>query len=64
MKLLRNIWDWAWGQLIGEVPQEDALCEFDCRKPQCTEGEWENCTRRLQSATGELVTARRPLSER
>ena len=33
MNLLRNSWDWAWGQIIGEVPAEDALCEFDCRKP-------------------------------
>ena len=63
MKLLRNIWDWAWGQIIREVPADDALCEFDCRKPQCTEGEWENCVRRLQRAAGELMPTNRPTSE-
>lgn len=60
MKYLRNLWDWVWGQVIGEVPAHDALCEFDCRKPQCTEGEWENCTRRLERAAGELMPAKQP----
>lgn len=55
MKLLRNIRDWAWGQFIGEVPADDALCEFDCRKLQCAGGEWENCVRRLHRAAGELM---------
>ena len=41
MKRLRNIWDWVWGQFVGEVPEDEAFCEFHCRKPQCTEGEWE-----------------------
>jgi hypothetical protein len=34
-------------QLVQDVPQEDALCEFDCRKRQCLAGEWESCPRRL-----------------
>ncbi len=63
MKLFRNIWDWVKGHVIGEVPAYDALCEFDCRKPQCSEGEWENCTRRLQRAAGELMPAKEPASE-
>jgi hypothetical protein len=63
MKLLRDIWDWAGGQSVGEVPEDDAVCEFDCRKPQCTEGEWENCMRRLQRAAGELMPAKDPASE-
>ena len=63
MKLLWSIRDWALGQFIGEVPAEDALCEFDCRKPQCTEGEWENCVRRLRHAAGELMPTKRPPSE-
>ena len=33
--------------LIQEVPQADALCEFDCGKRQCHMGDWENCPRRL-----------------
>jgi len=63
MKRLQNIWDWAWGHIISEVPAEDALCEFDCHKPQCTEREWENCVRRLQRAAGELMPAKRPTPE-
>ncbi len=55
MNLLRNIWDWAMGHIVSEVSDDDALCEFDCRKPQCAEGEWEYCTRRLQQAAGELM---------
>jgi len=58
MNLLRNIWDWVQGQFVAEVPGDDALCEFDCRKPQCMESEWENCTRRLQRAAGELMPAK------
>jgi hypothetical protein len=63
MNLLRNIWDWAPGQFVGEVPEDNALCEFDCRKPQCIEGEWENCMRRLQQAAGELLPQKEPALE-
>jgi hypothetical protein len=63
MNLLRKIWDWVAGQFVGDVPEDNALCEFDCRKPQCNEGEWENCTRRLQRAAGELMPAKKPTSQ-
>lgn len=63
MKLLQNIWKRVEGQTVGEVPRDIALCEFDCRKPQCREGEWENCIRRLRHATGELAPADKPTSE-
>ncbi len=55
MNILRNIWNWVLRQFAGDVPEDDALCEFDCRKPQCTEGEWETCARRSQRAAGELM---------
>jgi len=38
-----------------EVPEGDALCEFDCRKEQCRDGEWASCSRRLSKAAGELM---------
>jgi hypothetical protein len=63
MNLIRNIWDWVAGQIARDVPEDDALCEFDCRKPQCHEGEWETCMRRLQRAAGELMPAKKPASE-
>ena len=63
MNLLRNVWEWAGEQFVGEVPRDYALCEFDCRKPQCREAEWKNCARRLQRAAGELMPAKRPTSK-
>jgi hypothetical protein len=46
---------WVMEQLIQEVAEDSALCEFDCRKVQCTQGEWKSCERRLQYAAGELM---------
>ena len=63
MNFLRNIWDWVGGQFVGDVPEDDAFCEFHCRKPQCNEGEWENCARRLQHAAGALMPAKEPTLE-
>ena len=62
MNLARTIWGWIRRQTISEVPESDALCEFDCRKPQCYEGEWETCQRRLQHAAGELMPVKEPTS--
>ena len=60
MKLLSTVWRLMVGQVSQEVPAEDALCEFDCRKPQCFEGEWENCMRRVRRAAGELMPLKAP----
>jgi hypothetical protein len=46
---------WVLNELIQDVPEESALCEFDCRRAQCTQGEWSSCSRRLNSAAGELM---------
>jgi hypothetical protein len=54
------LWPWFKRQIIDEVPTPDALCEFDCRKPQCTEEEWAACQRRLEDAAGELWPALGP----
>ena len=34
-------------QPVTEVPEEIALCEFDCSKTECLQEDWANCTRRL-----------------
>ncbi len=60
MKIFQDFWTWVSGQIIGEVPEADALCEFDCRKLECREGEWESCERRLRRAAGELMPAHKP----
>jgi hypothetical protein len=62
MNLPQKIWDWLRRQFVDEVPEGDALCEFDCRKPQCTEGEWEVCSRRLQHGAGEFMPVKEPAS--
>jgi len=60
MSFLRSIWNWLRRQVVDDVPPGDGLCEFDCRKPQCTEGEWEVCERRLRGAEGELMPEQKP----
>jgi hypothetical protein len=40
--------------IVGDVPDDISLCEFDCRKGQCTLGEWAACDRRISKASGEL----------
>lgn len=48
---------WLSEQIVGDVPAGDEICAFDCRKGQCTAGEWETCRRRLDRAAGELMPA-------
>ncbi len=56
---IRRIWRWLHNQMVQDVPEDSALCEFDCRKGQCTMEEWENCERRLAKAAGELMPSPR-----
>lgn len=46
---LNRFWIWAKRQIVQEVPTDIAHCAFDCRKEECTEGEWDNCTRRTEA---------------
>ncbi len=52
--LRKQLWERLKDQVVQDVPEEDATCEFDCRKQQCTEGEWATCERRIKRAAGEL----------
>lgn len=52
--LFRRFRRWVSNQLIQDVPDGIALCEFDCRKQQCTVKEWAACNRRISGASGEL----------
>ena len=47
---LKRAAHWLAGQVIQDVPDEMARCEFQCRKLACSQGEWESCARRLQEA--------------
>lgn len=51
---LSNLWRWVKSELVGDVPQGDAVCAFDCPRNQCHVGEWAICQRRLAQAEGEL----------
>jgi hypothetical protein len=50
-----RLWRWTKGQIVADVPDNIALCEFSCRKLQCSMGEWANCERRIRNAAGELT---------
>ena len=52
--LATRLWRWVKNQFISDVPQDIELCEYDCRKGQCTLSEWEKCEKRLSKAAGEL----------
>lgn len=38
---------WFRIRLVADVPEGMAACEFNCRRLECTHGEWETCPRRL-----------------
>ncbi len=52
--LFRRFRRWVRNQLVQDVPNGIALCEFDCRKQQCTMKQWAACERRFSGAAGEL----------
>jgi len=56
---IRGFLQWVRDHFIQDVPEDTALCEFDCRKDQCTHGEWVSCERRLNRAEGELMPSPR-----
>jgi hypothetical protein len=58
-----KLWRSFLNNLVQDVPDPLALCEFDCLKPQCTVAEWTSCERRLQRAAGELMPRRKSSSE-
>ncbi len=40
---MRRLWAWLRPTLVQEVPEELAICEFVCTRPQCRLGDWERC---------------------
>ena len=61
--MLRNLCDWIVGHVVRDVPEDVGLCEFDCRRPDCSAGELELCERRLCRAKGELMPGGRKSQE-
>jgi hypothetical protein len=48
------LWQFVRRQIVDDAPADFAICEFDCRKEQCTQDEWAACERRIQRGAGEL----------
>jgi hypothetical protein len=48
---------WAKAQIVSEVPEDLAICEFDCRESQCSLSNWLSCQRRISQTAGELRPA-------
>ena len=44
-----RLWQRLKNKIIQEVPEDYGWCEFDCKKLQCSMGDWENCENRLRS---------------
>ena len=49
-----RLWQFVRLKIIGDVPEDIGICEFDCRKGQCVQGEWHICDRRIRKGAGEL----------
>lgn len=43
---------WIKGRLIQDVPEDIAACEFECRRTECHQGDWETCEKRLRGMRG------------
>ena len=50
---MTKLWRWIKNRIVQDVPEEVALCEFECHKQQCTEREWQTCARRIAGAAGD-----------
>ena len=51
--LLGELCDWLRNQIVAEVPADLAVCEFECRKTECSSDEWTCCERRISRGAGE-----------
>ena len=49
-----GVWQVVKRQVVGDAPEELGICEFDCRKEQCLQDEWDTCERRIRKGAGEL----------
>ncbi|MGO9274516.1 MAG: hypothetical protein ACLQOO_30515 [Terriglobia bacterium] len=49
-----RLWQFVQRQIVDDAPEDFAICEFDCRKGQCQQEEWDTCDRRIRKGAGEL----------
>ena len=53
----RRLRRWIKSRLIQDVPEDIAACEFECRKMECRQGDWETCEKRLRGMRGDKSRA-------
>lgn len=49
-----RLWRFVRRQIVDDLPEELVICEFDCRKGQCQQDQWETCDRRIRKGAGEF----------
>lgn len=54
ISVVQRLFRWIKNQVIQDVPKDIAVREYNCRRGQCMQDEWETCARRLSASTGEL----------
>jgi len=45
---------------VARVPDDIAVCEFDCHKQECLLHDWEHCERRLRAGKPQGRSPHRP----
>ena len=67
MVALRNpiieFFHWLKAQWVAEVPDDLAICEFECRKSQCSSDDWAQCLLRVSNTRKELVQLRQSVAD-
>ena len=59
---VRTLWQWGMDQLVQDVPNGIAVCEFDCRRTDCTLHDWAACDRRKRFIKHTSVRNRAPVT--
>jgi hypothetical protein len=54
---LLRMWKYVKRQIVDDVPEAIAICQFDCPRAQCTQDAWHTCERRIRKSAGELIFA-------
>ncbi len=47
VNIIRRAWHFLTQGWAEQVPNDVACCEFQCKRTQCLDEEWETCQRRL-----------------
>lgn len=55
---MAGLWEWIKAEIVQEVPDEIAFCEFECHKEQCTGAECQACPMRRAWAARKGVAVR------